>query len=99
MGTVGESIAAWWLRSRGLRVVARNVEVGTGEIDLLVTDGYRRVAVEVRTITGSGDPIDAVDSAKRDRVRRLAAIQGAGRVDLIGVGLRSDHVEIHWVPG
>ena len=70
-----------------------------GEVDLVARDGDVRVAVEVRTTTGPGDPIDAVDQAKRVHVAALARRLGTSRVDLIGVGLRHWGIEIHWVPG
>lgn len=92
-------MAAWWLEGRGLRVVARNVSVRGGEIDLLARDGNQLVAVEVRTVTRLGDPIDAVDGAKRRHVARIAAAAGASRVDMVGVGLDRSGVVVHWVPG
>jgi Holliday junction resolvase-like predicted endonuclease len=80
-------------------VVARNLQVGRGEIDLLAMDGRVRVVVEVRTVTGNGDPIDAVDESKRRQVRSLAGKLGAARLDFVGVGFGPDGVVIHWVPG
>lgn len=77
----------------------RNLVLAEGEIDLIARDGAKRVAVEVRTITGPGDPIDAVDPGKRRRVATLAGRTGVARVDLIGIALRSWGIEIHWVPG
>lgn len=82
-----------------MAVVAANVEIGRGELDLLALDGMTRVAVEVRTTTGEGDPIDAVDSLKRRQVGVLAARIGAGRVDFVGVGIGLDGAVVHWVPG
>jgi Holliday junction resolvase-like predicted endonuclease len=79
--------------------VARNVDVGRGEIDLIAVDHGQRVVVEVRTVTGEGDPIDAVGHSKRRRVRRLAGSIGAARVDFVGVRLGVDDVLVHWVPG
>lgn len=104
MGALGESIAATFLTWHGLDVVARNVEVdrvGTtkGEVDLIAIDHGRRVVVEVRTVTTGGDPIDAVDQAKRRRVRALAGVIRGSRVDFVGVGLGSEGVVVHWVPG
>jgi Holliday junction resolvase-like predicted endonuclease len=64
-----------------------------------MSDDSARVLVEVRTITGKGDPIDAVDDAKRSHIRRLASKVRASRVDYVGVGFRSWGVEVHWVPG
>jgi putative endonuclease len=99
LGETGERLAAWWLVQQGLQITARNVEVRGGEIDLLALDGTTRVAVEVRTISGAGDPIDAVDEAKRSHVKRLGSSAGAGRVDFVGVALRHWGAEVHWLPG
>ncbi len=97
MGEAGERLARWYLEDHGLRVVATNVAFGDGEIDLLALDGGRRVAVEVRARTGGGDPVDAIDPAKRERAARLARRVGA-RFDVVGI--RFDHYgfEVHWVP-
>lgn len=83
----------------GLRVVGANVEVAGGEIDLLAVDGGTTVAVEVRTTTGSADPLDAADEPKRRRVRRLAAAVGADRVDFVGLRVDAGGVDVHWLPG
>jgi putative endonuclease len=92
-------VASRFLSDHGLEIVARNVGVGRGEVDLLAIDRGTRVVVEVRTVTGPGDPIDAVGPAKRRRVTVLAGRIGAGRVDFIGVGLAPAGVVVHWVPG
>ena len=99
MGQAGERIAARFLIDHGLQVVAHNVELGRGELDLLAVDGEARVVVEVRAVTGDGDPIDAVDPAKRRRVRGLAREVGATRVDFVGVRFSPEDVMVHWVPG
>lgn len=70
-----------------------------GELDLIARDGSTRVVVEVRAITGRGDPIDAISEEKRRHVRRLAGRVGAGRVDFLGVAIRGEAIDIHWVPG
>ena len=99
VGRAGELIAGRFLVDHGLEVVGRNVEVGRGEVDLLALDGAIRVVVEVRTITGTADPVDAIGHAKRLQVRRLAGQLGAGRVDFLGVRLSHGDVAVHWVPG
>lgn len=95
---MGEKLAARLLLERGLDMVDHNLAVIGGEIDLLMSDGGERVVVEVRAITGEGDPIDAIGWEKRDQVRRLAGHLGTGRVDLVGIGIRPSHVIFHWVP-
>jgi len=96
---LGERLTCQFLDDHDVHVVATNVRVGRGEIDILAMDGRQRVAVEVRTITGEGEPIDAADPAKREMVRRLARLAGANRVDFVGVRVARDAVTFHWVPG
>jgi putative endonuclease len=99
VGELGERLTCRFLDDHGLQVVATNVRIGRGEIDILALDRRDRVAVEVRTITGDGEPIDAADPAKRETVRRLARLAGANRVDFVGVRVAPDAVTFHWVPG
>ena len=96
---MGERIAAKFLSSHGLDVVGRNFQVGRGELDILALDRRQRVVVEVRAITADRDPIDAIGSAKRRRVTRLARAVGASRVDFLGIRIGPDDVVVHWVPG
>lgn len=65
----------------------------------MALDQGERVVVEVRTITGDSDPIDAVGPSKRRRVRQLSAALGGSRVDFVGVRVGVDDVVVHWVPG
>lgn len=99
VGLVGERLAAAFLESHGLRVVARNVEVQGGEVDIVATDGRSRVVVEVRTITGDGEPLDAYGPVKANKVGRLARILRADRVDLVAVRLCREAAELRWVRG
>lgn len=55
--------------------------------------------VEVRTLTGTAYPLDAVDDAKRRQVRRLAGAIGVSRVDFVGVALHPGYHVIHWDRG
>jgi putative endonuclease len=89
----------WFLDEHGVEVVGRNIEVPGGELDLLALDEGQRLAVEVRTRVGGGDPIDAVGYEKRRHVRRLASSVGAARTDLVGVRVSVGSVDVHWVPG
>jgi Holliday junction resolvase-like predicted endonuclease len=77
-------------------VIDRNVRVGRGELDLIVSDGAQRVAVEVKT--RRGEPLDSFTPAKARQVRSLAARLGIGRVDLVAVSIDSEGVHIRWVP-
>jgi putative endonuclease len=54
--------------------LARNVRAGGVELDLIVRRGGRLLFVEVKEKTGPshGDPLEAVDERKRERLRRGA---------------------------
>ncbi|HEX2153529.1 MAG TPA: YraN family protein [Acidimicrobiia bacterium] len=99
VGATGEQLAATFLARHGLKVVARNVEVAGGELDILALDSGRRVAVEVRSITGPGEPLQAFGSDKAARVARLARLAGAERVDLVAIRLTPEAAEVRWVRG
>jgi putative endonuclease len=75
LGRRGEDLAAVHLTGRGLVVLDRNWRCDAGEIDLVLRDGEVLVVCEVKTRTSTdyGDPLEAVDQRKVDRLRRLAA--------------------------
>jgi putative endonuclease len=79
IGARGEELAAAHLERLGLRVIARNVRVGAGEIDLIAFDGATLLFAEVKTArrrTGAGapgaTPLERLGPAQRLRLRRLA---------------------------
>jgi putative endonuclease len=75
LGQRGEDMAARHLTRRGLVLLDRNWRCEAGEIDLVLRDGQVLVICEVKTRTSTdyGDPLEAVDRRKVDRLRRLAA--------------------------
>ncbi len=84
-------------------MVARNLPVGRGEIDLLVRFGDRHVVVEVKTVGSgavAGDPVERLTPAKLRQVRALAAElarrYGPVRVDFIGVRVEATGVTVNW---
>ncbi|HKY48166.1 MAG TPA: YraN family protein [Acidimicrobiia bacterium] len=98
---MAEDLAVEFLTRHRVRVVARNVIVGRGEIDVLaLIDGLRSV-VEIRSLRQGRewtDPISAFDVAKSRQVRGLASQVGAGRVDLVTVSFSPGGVDLHWLP-
>ena len=71
-GHRAERRVAWHYRLRGYRVLGRNVRAGGVELDLIVRRGRRLVFCEVKLKQGPGfgDPLEAVDERKRERLRR-----------------------------
>jgi putative endonuclease len=82
-GTEGENAAVGYLLELGWRVLARNVELGGVEVDILAVDPgppSTVVVVEVRSVRTAryGPPEDKIDRAKVGRLyRALAALRDA----------------------
>ena len=98
LGRSGEELAYWALREHGYTVIARNLRlrVPEGELDLIAYEGQppELVFVEVKTRAREGQFLaeDAVDTAKRLRLIRLARAwrrrrhyAGAYRFDMVVV--------------
>lgn len=82
-GTEGETAAVGFLVGNGWRVIARNIELGGVEVDILAVDPgppSTVVVVEVRSVRSPkyGPPEEKVDRAKVARLyRALAALRDA----------------------
>lgn len=111
VGRRGEELAARHLERLGMRVVARNVRLPGGEIDLIAQEGDELVFVEVKTRIGDAEtaPDIAVTAAKLARLERLAEayVERTGtpsvdwRVDVVAVvlGRNGRIVQIDHLPG
>jgi putative endonuclease len=111
-GRAAEAAAARYLAREGWTLLARNVRVGRGELDLIVRRGGVLAFVEVKARRSSacGSPEDAVDGRKRRQVARLAelwlaarpwALRGATdvRFDVIAVDATVRPPEVRHLPG
>jgi putative endonuclease len=80
-GRAAEAAAATYLVRDGWTLLARNVRVGRGELDLIVRRGGVLAFVEVKARRSAlcGAPEDAVDRRKRRQVARLAELWLAAR--------------------
>ena len=78
IGNLGEKLAAKHLRKNGYKIIAKNVQCGKNELDLVVKDGAFIAFVEVKTRAfdhpddAAVRPSQAVDRAKRIRTRDAA---------------------------
>lgn len=69
-GRRGETLAAWYLRLKGWRILARRVKTPRGEIDLIARRGKIVAFVEVKWRASVADLDLAIDEY---RLRRVAA--------------------------
>ncbi|MCJ7726075.1 MAG: YraN family protein [Acidimicrobiia bacterium] len=99
MGALGERIAERFLARRGARILARNLRLWPGEIDLLVELAGTLVAVEVKTRVGA-DPVEEMTDLKAERIRRsgLRMTRHPDRYDLVAVRLTPAGAEVRWLP-
>lgn len=96
-GDAGERAAARFLRSQGLRIVARQFRTPWGELDLICMDGQTLVFVEVKTRRGAShrEAAEAVDATKQQHLTR-AALYFLKRHGLLEQRTRFDVVTIVW---
>ncbi len=71
-GVLGETAAAGFLESRGLYIIEKNYRCRYGEIDLIATDDWYLIVIEVKTRTGSnqGKAAEAVNVSKQRKICR-----------------------------
>jgi putative endonuclease len=69
-GRRGETIAAWWLRLQGWRIVGERVRTARGEVDLIARRGKTLAFIEVKARKSDADLAIAID---HPRLRRVAA--------------------------
>ncbi|WP_420140617.1 YraN family protein [Sphingomonas sp.] len=106
-GRVGESAAAWWLRLKGWRILARRVRTPAGEVDLIARKASLVAFVEVKRRATDAELDFAIDQRRLARVAAAAEVLApryleAGddmRIDviLIAPGRLLRHIENAWI--
>lgn len=93
-GRRGETVAAWYLRLKGYRVLARRYRTPAGEIDLVVRRARCIVFVEVKHRPKLDEAADAVSPTGRRRIARAAALWLSAHPQATGLDQRFDMVLI-----
>lgn len=97
LGERGELAAAKFLRRKGYHILARHLDLRSGELDLVAADGRTVVFVEVKTRSSdsAGTPAEAVDERKMQRMTQaaLAYLKAHG---LLNHAARFDVVAVTW---
>ena len=74
LGHEGEDMAVGYLKDKGFTILCRNYKTPLGEADIIARDRETIVFIEVkaRSNAGFGEPFEAVDGRKQERLRRIA---------------------------
>ncbi len=91
-GRRAEATAAWWLRLKGYRILARGFRAPGGEIDLIARRGRVLAFVEVKARPSLGQARESLTPRQRRRIERAAAIFLQRHPALSGFDLRFDVV-------
>jgi putative endonuclease len=93
-GHWSETKAAFFLRFKGYRIVARNFRVKSGEIDIIARKGDLVAFVEVKARNDPGTAVDAVGYQSMQRIRAAADAWLSRQADAAALSLRFDIVAI-----
>jgi putative endonuclease len=106
-GRIGETAAAWWLRLKGWRILARRVRTPAGEVDLVARRPGLVAFVEVKRRATGAELDFAIDHRRLARVAAAAELLAPRfmepgddmRVDviLIAPGRTLRHIENAWI--
>lgn len=91
-GRRAETLAAWFLRLKGYRVLARRYRTPAGEIDLIVRRGRTVAFVEVKQRPDEAQALEAVTPMARQRIARAAGLWVSRHPAATGLDLRFDVV-------
>jgi putative endonuclease len=91
-GRSAERIAAWWLRLKGYRILARGLRTPVGEIDLIARRGAVLAIVEVKARPDLDQAGGALLPRQQARIERAAAAFLQREPALAALDLRFDVV-------
>lgn len=92
-GRRAESIAAWWLRLHGWRILAQRARNPRGEVDLIARRGKTLAFVEVKARASQADLAAAIDAR---RLRRVAAA-AESLIGKYGDGAQNIRIDVIWI--
>lgn len=107
-GRRGEDLAAWYLRLKGWRILARRVKTPRGEVDLVARRWGTVIFVEVKWRATAAELETAIDEYRLRRVAQAAEAvapryvgpANAQRIDvlLLAPGRFPRHIVNAWMP-
>jgi putative endonuclease len=89
-GRRGETLAAWWLRLKGYRILARGLKSPVGEIDIVACRGRTLAIVEVKRRDDRAAAVAAIGPRQPARIARAASWLLVRRPEFAGHAVRFD---------
>ena len=89
-GRFAETLAAWSLRVKGYRVIARSFRSPVGEIDIIARRGGLLVFVEVKARRNIADAAESVRPRQTSRITKAAGAYVQGHPPLVELDQRFD---------
>jgi putative endonuclease len=108
LGKKGEDIAADYLTGKGYKILHRNYRTPLGEADMIMSDNDVLAFVEVKARTGNayGEPFEAVDFRKREKIKKIALyylkvhrVEHQVRFDVVSIVSKNGREEINHIIG
>lgn len=93
-GRRAESIAAFWLRLKGYKVLAKRVKLPVGEVDLIAQRGRTLAFVEVKRRESEDLALISVSYASWQRISRAAEVWSAKHPKLAALDWRYDLIAV-----
>ncbi len=106
LGSIGEDIAANYLKKKGYKILHRNYKTPLGEADIIVKDKDTIVFVEVKARSSGafGQPFEAVDYRKQEKLKKIALyylkhnrIESPVRFDVVSIISRDKNAEVNHI--
>ena len=107
LGQTGESLAAWYLKKNGYKIIEQNYRTPLGEIDIIAQEKKIIVFVEVKSRRSIrfGNPKWAVTPQKQRKISRVALqylkstrqMNKSARFDVVAVTSNRDEPQIEIV--
>ena len=107
LGQTGESLAAWYLKKNGYKIIEQNYRTPLGEIDIIAREKKIIVFVEVKSRRSNrfGNPKWAVTPQKQRKISRVALqylkstrqMNKSARFDVVAVSSNRDEPRIEIV--
>ena len=93
-GRRAESLACWFLRAKGYRILERNWRCPQGEIDILARRGNVLAAIEVKSRRETGAALESIGARQRRRIERALGVYLAAHPALARLSIRFDAITL-----